>query len=91
LSVRVWAECSPLIYIHSGFLHGSLNNEILILWFFFQFFQPVCVYYILKPICILYEHPVCGSDGRTYRNTCELCSYCREHDKDIKIVKEGAC
>uniref|UniRef100_A0A452GFS1 Ovomucoid n=1 Tax=Gopherus agassizii TaxID=38772 RepID=A0A452GFS1_9SAUR len=52
---------------------------------------PVCVHYILKPMCILYYHPVCGSDGRTYRNKCELCSYCREHDKNIKIVKEGSC
>uniref|UniRef100_A0A8C3IHD7 Ovomucoid n=1 Tax=Chrysemys picta bellii TaxID=8478 RepID=A0A8C3IHD7_CHRPI len=52
---------------------------------------PVCVHYILKPMCILYYRPVCGSDGTTYRNKCELCSYCREHDKNIKIVKEGAC
>ncbi|XP_027676185.1 trypsin inhibitor ClTI-1 [Chelonia mydas] len=52
---------------------------------------PVCVHYILKPMCILYYRPVCGSDGRTYRNKCELCSYCREHDMNIKIVKEGAC
>nr|XP_025038828.1 trypsin inhibitor ClTI-1-like isoform X2 [Pelodiscus sinensis] len=52
---------------------------------------PVCVHYILKPICVLYYRPVCGSDRRTYRNKCELCSYSREHDKVIKIVKEGPC
>ncbi|XP_048031935.1 ovoinhibitor-like isoform X3 [Megalobrama amblycephala] len=52
--------------------------------------QPDC-----KPnpsnICTLNYSPVCGSDGKTYGNECELCAASEASNTKILIVKEGEC
>ncbi|ROL55537.1 Ovoinhibitor [Anabarilius grahami] len=52
--------------------------------------QPNC-----KPnpsnICTLNYSPVCGSDGKTYGNECELCAASEASKTKILIVKQGEC
>ncbi|KAK3607077.1 hypothetical protein CHS0354_039132 [Potamilus streckersoni] len=50
--------------------------------------QAVC----MCPVpCEQIKRPVCGSDGQTYENECELRKYACEHDVEIKIVHSGKC
>ncbi|KAL3860973.1 hypothetical protein ACJMK2_007067, partial [Sinanodonta woodiana] len=41
--------------------------------------------------CEQIKKPVCGSDGQTYENECELRKYACEHDIEIRIVHSGKC
>uniref|UniRef100_A0A3P9AZJ4 Kazal-like domain-containing protein n=1 Tax=Maylandia zebra TaxID=106582 RepID=A0A3P9AZJ4_9CICH len=41
--------------------------------------------------CPLNLSPVCGSDGNTYANECQLCAQRQSTKVDIMIVKEQSC
>jgi hypothetical protein len=35
--------------------------------------------------------PVCGSDGQTHANRCEMKRYACEHDTELEVVHLGKC
>ncbi|XP_066506053.1 trypsin inhibitor ClTI-1-like [Hoplias malabaricus] len=51
---------------------------------------PKCEIYPL-PGCPRDYNPVCGSDGKTYTNECELCVEILETGTQIYVAHEGPC
>ncbi|KFQ60339.1 Chymotrypsin inhibitor, partial [Pelecanus crispus] len=54
-------------------------------------FQPVCGDMVQLQACPLLHLPVCGSDGNTYANECQLCVQKMKTRQDIQILKDGEC
>ncbi|XP_075693911.1 trypsin inhibitor ClTI-1-like [Rhinoderma darwinii] len=52
--------------------------------------EPLCSRYEDAP-CPYENKPVCGTDGYTYGNECQLCLENRERTNKIQIKDEGRC
>ncbi|XP_006790896.1 serine protease inhibitor Kazal-type 4 [Neolamprologus brichardi] len=53
--------------------------------------KPTCPDTAEIVACPLNLSPVCGSDGNTYANECQLCAQRQSTKMDIMIVKEQSC
>ncbi|XP_041342356.1 serine protease inhibitor Kazal-type 4 [Pyrgilauda ruficollis] len=53
--------------------------------------RPVCEDLVHLQACPLLYLPICGSDGNTYANECQLCAEKMRTRKDIRILKDGQC
>ncbi|NXC10541.1 ICHY inhibitor, partial [Orthonyx spaldingii] len=54
-------------------------------------FQPVCEDLAGLQACPLLYLPICGTDGNTYANECQLCVEKMKTRQDIRILKDGEC
>ncbi|NWU34232.1 ICHY inhibitor, partial [Hylia prasina] len=54
-------------------------------------FQPVCEDLAEVQACPLLYLPICGTDGNTYANECQLCVEKMKTRQDIRILKDGQC
>ncbi|NXL51279.1 ICHY inhibitor, partial [Podilymbus podiceps] len=54
-------------------------------------FQAVCGDMVELQACPLLHLPVCGTDGNTYANECQLCVEQMKTRQDIRILKDGEC
>ncbi|NXQ15800.1 ICHY inhibitor, partial [Peucedramus taeniatus] len=57
----------------------------------FSPFQPVCEDLFHLQACPLLYLPICGTDGNTYANECQLCVEKMKTRQDIRILKDGEC
>ncbi|NXP58307.1 ICHY inhibitor, partial [Chloropsis cyanopogon] len=53
--------------------------------------QPVCEDQVHLQACPLLYLPICGTDGNTYANECQLCVEKMKTRQDIRILKDGVC
>ncbi|XP_048851994.1 trypsin inhibitor ClTI-1-like [Brienomyrus brachyistius] len=70
-------------------------------WFLLFFFaictadafnwKPPCEKFTDLNNCPTREMPVCGADGKTYNNICDLCSYMARTQQKISVTKRGEC
>ncbi|NWR91516.1 ICHY inhibitor, partial [Furnarius figulus] len=54
-------------------------------------FKPVCEDMVDLQACPLLYLPICGTDGNTYANECQLCVEKMKTRQDIRILKDGEC
>ncbi|XP_027740484.1 serine protease inhibitor Kazal-type 4 [Empidonax traillii] len=53
--------------------------------------KPVCADMADLQACPLVYLPICGTDGNTYANECQLCVEQMKTRQDIRILKDGEC
>uniref|UniRef100_A0A2K5R1H5 Serine peptidase inhibitor Kazal type 4 n=1 Tax=Cebus imitator TaxID=2715852 RepID=A0A2K5R1H5_CEBIM len=53
--------------------------------------HPICEHMVESPTCSQTSNLVCGTDGVTYTNECQLCLARIKTKQDIQITKDGKC
>uniref|UniRef100_U3JER0 Serine peptidase inhibitor Kazal type 4 n=1 Tax=Ficedula albicollis TaxID=59894 RepID=U3JER0_FICAL len=53
--------------------------------------RPLCEDLVEVQACPLLYLPICGTDGNTYANECQLCVEKMKTRQDIRILKDGEC
>ncbi|XP_066194586.1 chymotrypsin inhibitor-like [Sylvia atricapilla] len=53
--------------------------------------RPVCEGLVDLQACPLLYLPICGTDGNTYANECQLCVEKMKTRQDIRILEDGEC